>query len=282
MNNHILKIKNLREIKQELQCSKRRKGSRNSYHPPVKCHFINSTTSNFRATHSKLFNLLRIKVQKLEECLRWLPKAVSIPLKKLNLEPKIKVTKRIAGCFRRDCYVKIRCHNKKSIGTYIRSSLDPNSIIWVKFDMKPQNNSVLQQSGKIALKNNKPSKISKTTPKNCKPNKISKQSKTMSYLINKGECIKEIYQANRLENIIRKYNSLNNPSITFREFNHAIICKVPLYPLETLLKKEVNITKGYLLRWKEVGYLSDFDEWADNPHDVPFLGPDQNLYKIIT
>merc|ERR1712041_6482 len=178
-------------------------------------------TSNFRATHSKLFNLLRIKVQKLEECLRWLPKAVSIPLKKLNLEPKIKVTKRIAGCFRRDCYVKIRCHNKKSIGTYIRSSLDPNSIIWVKIDMKPQNNSVLQQSGK-------------TAPKNCKPNKISKQSKTMSYPINKGGCIKEIYQANRLENLIRKYNSLNNPSITFREFNHAIICKIPLYPLKTL------------------------------------------------
>ena len=47
-------------------------------------------------------------------------------------------------------------------------------------------------------------------------------------------------------------------------------------------KKEINTTKSYLVRWKEVGYLSDFDEWADNPHDVPFLGPDQNLYKIIT
>jgi len=147
--------------------------------------------------------------------------------------------------------------------------------------MKPQNNLVLQQFGKMAPKNNKPSKISKTALKNNKPSKINKQSKTMSYSIKKGECIKEIYQANRLENIIRKYNSLNNPSITFREFNHAIMCKVPLYPLETLFKREVNNTKGYLLRWKEVGYLSDFNEWADNPYDVPFLGPDQNLYKII-
>ena len=281
MNNHILKIKNLRKIKQKLQYYKKGKGSRNPYHPPLNCHFINSAKFNFRATHSKLFSHLHVKVQKLEECLRWLPKAVNIPLKKLILEPEIKVTKRIAGCCRRDCYIKIRYHNKNSIGTYIKSSLDPNLLIWVKFDMNPQNNIVLQQFGKMAPKNNKPSTISKMAPKNNKPSKINNQSKTMNYPIKKGECIKEIYQANRLENIIRKYNSLNNPSITFREFNHAIICKVPLYPLETLLKREVDITKGYLLRWKEIGYLSNFDEWADNPHDVPFLGPDHNLYKII-
>ena len=67
----------------------------------------------------------------------------------------------------------------------------------------------------------------KMAPKNNKRSKIDNQSK----IIKKGECIKEIYQANRLENIIRKYYSLNNPSITFREFNHAIACRVPLYPL---------------------------------------------------
>ena len=136
MNNHILKIKNFRKINQKLQCCKKEKGRRNPYHPPLNCYFINSATFNFRATHSKLFSHLRVKVQKLEECLRWLPKAVNIPLKKLNLEPKIKVTKEIAGCCRRDCYVKIRCHNKKSIGTYIKSSLDPNLWIRINLDMR--------------------------------------------------------------------------------------------------------------------------------------------------
>ena len=135
MNNNILKIKNLRKIKQELQCCKRRKGSRNPYHPPIKCHFINSATFNFRATHSKLFSHLRVKVQKLEECLRWLPKAVNIPLKKQTLEPEIKVTKGIASCCRRDCYIQIRCLDKNSKGTYIKSPLDPNLWIWVKIDM---------------------------------------------------------------------------------------------------------------------------------------------------
>ena len=37
-------------------------------------------------------------------------------------------------------------------------------------------------------------------PKNSKPNKINDQFK----FLKKGECIKEIYQANSLENIIRK------------------------------------------------------------------------------
>ena len=117
----------------------------------------------------------------------------------------------------------------------------------------------------------------KMAPKNNKPSKIDNQSKT----IKKGECIKEIYQANRLENIIKKYNSLNNPSITFREFNHAISCKIPLYPLENLIKKKIDTTKSYLVRWKEVGYLSNFREWINHPYNVPFVGPDQNLYMII-
>ena len=118
-------------------------------------------------------------------------------------------------------------------------------------------------------------------PKNNKPSKIGNQSKTMNYPIEKVEYIKEINQANRLENLIRKYNSLNNNSITFKEFKDAIACRVLFHPLEILHKKEIDITKSYLLRWKEIGYLSNFGEWADNPYDIPFIGPDQNLYKII-
>ena len=135
MNNHILKIRNLRKIKQKLQCYKRRKGSQNPYHPSLNCHIVNSATLNFKATYSKLFSHLHVQLEKLEECLKWLPKAVNIPLKKQTLEPEIKVTKRIAGCCRRDCYIQIRCLDKNSKGTYIKSPLDPNLWIWVKIDM---------------------------------------------------------------------------------------------------------------------------------------------------
>ena len=112
-------------------------------------------------------------------------------------------------------------------------------------------------------------------PKNSKFNKINDQFPT------KGVYIKEIYQANSLEDIIGKYNSLNNPCITFREFKHAISCKIYLYPLKNLIKKRVDITKSYLVRWKRVGYLSNFREWINYPYNIQFIGPDQNLYKII-
>ena len=68
--------------------------------------------------------------------------------------------------------------------------------------------------------------------------KISKFNKINDQFPTKDVYIKEIYQANSLEDIIGKYNSLNNPCITFREFKHAISCKIFLYPLENLIKKK--------------------------------------------
>ena len=121
----------------------------------------------------------------------------------------------------------------------------------------------------------------KMAPKNNKSSKIGNQTKIMNYPIKRDEYIKEINQANRLEKLIRKYNSLNNTSITFKEFKHAIACRVLLQPLEIQHKKEIDITKSYLLRWQHIGYLSNFNDWAENPQNVPFIGPDQNLYKII-
>ena len=118
-------------------------------------------------------------------------------------------------------------------------------------------------------------------PKNNKSSKTGKQTKIMNYPIKRDEYIKEINQANRLEKLIRKYNSLNNTSITFKEFKHAIACRVLLQPLEIQHKKEIDITKSHLLRWQHIGYLSIFNDWAENPQNVPFIGPDQNLYKII-
>ena len=95
MNNHILKIRNLREIKQKLKCYKRRKVSQKLSRPSLNCNIVNSATLNFKATHSKLFSHLCVQLERLEEYLKWLPKAVNIPLKKQTLEPKIKVTKRL-------------------------------------------------------------------------------------------------------------------------------------------------------------------------------------------
>ena len=136
MDKAISKIRNLRETKQKtqnLQSYKKRKSKRNPYHPPLKCHLINSATFNFRTTYSKLFSHPSVQ---LKECLRWSPKAVNVPLKKLILNPKIKVTRRVADYCRKDCYIQIRCHKRNFIGTYIISPLDPNLWIWINFDMR--------------------------------------------------------------------------------------------------------------------------------------------------
>ena len=65
-------------------------------------------------------------------------------------------------------------------------------------------------------------------PKNSKPNKINNQFNSLKI----GECIKEIYQANSLENIIRKYNSLNNPSITLENLTTPSHVKYSFTPLK--------------------------------------------------
>ena len=121
----------------------------------------------------------------------------------------------------------------------------------------------------------------KMAPKINKSSKTGKQTKIMNYPIKRDEYIKEINQANRLEKLIRKYNSLNNTSIPFKEFTHALACEVILKPLEIQHRIDIDITKSYLLRWQHIVYLSNFNDWAENPQNVPFIGPDQNLYKII-
>ena len=143
MDKEISKIRNLREINQKTQNSqsyKRGKSRRNPYHPPLKCHLINSATFNFRTTYSKLFSHPSVQ---LKECLRWSPQAVNVPLKKLILNPKFKVTRRVADYCRKDCYTQIRCHKRNFIGTYIISPLDPNLWIWINFDMRVQDNKLI-------------------------------------------------------------------------------------------------------------------------------------------
>ena len=107
-------------------------------------------------------------------------------------------------------------------------------------------------------------------PKINKSSKTGKQAKIQNYPIKRDKSRKEIYQALKLERLIRKYISLNNTSITFKEFKHAITCRVILQPLEIQQKIDIDITKSYLLRWQHIGYLSNFNDWAKNPHNVPF------------
>ena len=135
MNQHILKIKNLREFKQKLNSYRKKKGIQKSYHPLLNCNIVNATMLNFRGTHSKLFRHPCVQLERLEKHLKWLPKSVNVPIKKKTLEPKIKVTKKFADWCRRDCYIFIWCFDKNSRGTYVRSSLDPKLWDYVKTDI---------------------------------------------------------------------------------------------------------------------------------------------------
>ena len=109
MNKHILKIKNLREIKLKLSSYKKKKDNQKSYHQSLNCNIVNSATLKFRASHSKLFSYPSVQLERLEKRIKWLPKLVNIPLRKQTLEPKIKITKKVADWCKRDCYVFIWC-----------------------------------------------------------------------------------------------------------------------------------------------------------------------------
>ena len=114
---------------------KKKKDNQKPYRQSLSCNIVNFATLNFRASHSKLFSYPSVQLERLEKRLKWLPKIVNIPLKKQTLEPKIKITKKVADWCRRDCYVFIWCFDKKSRGTYVRSSLDPKLWVLVKIDM---------------------------------------------------------------------------------------------------------------------------------------------------
>ena len=136
MYKKVSNIRNLKEINQKtqtLQSYKGKRNRRNPYHPPLKCHRNNPATINFKTKFPKLFSHPNVQLKK---CPKWLPKAVNITLKKLILNPKIKVTRRIADYCRKDCYIQTRCLKRNFIGTYIRSPLDPNLWIWINFNME--------------------------------------------------------------------------------------------------------------------------------------------------
>ena len=74
--------------------------------------------------------------------------------------------------------------------------------------------------------------------------------------------LKELTQSNKLESSLKAYELLNlsNQNLTYQEFTHSTSCKVVLKPLELKYKVGINPTKGYLLKWLEIGYLVNFAE----------------------
>ena len=66
----------------------------------------------------------------------------------------------------------------------------------------------------------------------------------------------------------------------YKEFSHAMACRILLQPLEKQHNLEIDITISYILRWQHMGYLALFNDLAKNPLNVAFLGPGQKYYKI--
>ena len=125
------KAPNTSNPKKVNQTYKRKRNRQN--HPPLKCLCNNPSTINFKTNFPKLFNHPKVQLKK---CPKWPPKAVNIILNKLILNPEIKVTKKIAHYCRKDCYIQTRRLKRNFIGTYIKSPLNPNLWIWIKFNMK--------------------------------------------------------------------------------------------------------------------------------------------------
>ena len=104
--------------------------------------------------------------------------------------------------------------------------------------------------------------------------KSNKKSGKQSYQDKKNEY--------KLEDLIRRYITLGTTNITYKQFTHAMACRVLLKPLEKQHNLEINITQSYLLKWKHMGYLAPFNDLAKNPLNVAFIGPGQKYYKITT
>ena len=139
MNKFVLKIGNLKEITKKLNKNKKKILNENVCNPTLKCFLVNAAMINFKGTYSNLFWNPCVQIERLEN---WLQKyMVKTNKPKRNNETRIKeklelkskekrvqkpliqklrVTKKVFESLK-GCYVFIWCHNKNSIGTYIKS-----------------------------------------------------------------------------------------------------------------------------------------------------------------
>ena len=140
MNKHIIKITNLKEIKKIL--SQKRKVNRkkkviNRPKAPINKDMMNCATAllKMQFSYSKLFMNPVIKLERLEDSMKFLPKPVNVSIKKLTLKPDIKISRKTAKSCTRNSYVFVWKIHKNCKGMMIRSSVDPNLFIPVEVNM---------------------------------------------------------------------------------------------------------------------------------------------------
>ena len=135
MNHHILRIKNLKQVKVELSSDRKKKIIRNPIAKPLNCNIVNFATLNFRASHYKLLRCSAVQLPRLENSLKILPKIVKVSLKRQTLKTETKISRKVANMCKRDCYIFIWSLHPKSREMLIRSTLDPYTFHWVKVNM---------------------------------------------------------------------------------------------------------------------------------------------------
>ena len=109
MNHFLTKIRNLKQIKKQLEIYTKNKVMKKQCHLPIKCSLINSKTCEFKMRYHKLFKSCSIKLTKLEKVLEKFDfsKKVRVLTKRCILKPKIKVRRGVEEMFNKKPYVFI-------------------------------------------------------------------------------------------------------------------------------------------------------------------------------
>ena len=107
MNNFLSKIRNIKQIKKQLEVYTKNKVMKRQCHPPIKNSLMNSKTFEFKIRHYKLFKSCSIKLTKLERVLEKFDfsKKVRVLTKRYILKPKIKICRGVEEMFHKKPYV---------------------------------------------------------------------------------------------------------------------------------------------------------------------------------
>ena len=123
MNHFLTKVRNLKQIKKQLEIYTKNKVMKKQCHLPIKCSLINSKTCEFKMRHKKLFKSCSIKLTKLEKVLDKLDfsKKVRVLTKSYILKPKTKIRRGVKEMFHKKPYVFIWNIHPRSKEMLIRS-----------------------------------------------------------------------------------------------------------------------------------------------------------------
>ena len=109
MNHFLAKVRNIKQIKKQLEAYTKNKVMKRQCHPPIKNSLTNSKTFEFNIRHYKLFKFCSIKLTKLEKVLEKFDysKKARVLTKRCILKPKIKVCRGVEEMFHKKPYVFI-------------------------------------------------------------------------------------------------------------------------------------------------------------------------------